>query len=112
MQALENFFDKVTTANFSDSFLRDIANEFSDIDQEFAGIRNLIDLKKAVQGFKCKLNRRRDGSFGVNKENHISNVNQLKCIAVPSFRKKEFKDGEQESPDTVFMTVSTYMYIS
>ena len=78
--------------------MKDIAKEFTDIDQEFAEIRNFVDLKNVVQGFKSRLGRSNSDLSGINKENHISMANRFNRLTITS-PKRESTDI-QEAPDS------------
>lgn len=71
--------------NIANQFGNNVAQERCETNHEFAGIKNVNELRKAVQGFKSKTNRTEESN--TNKENEPYQANQSKAM---NFSQKGF----------------------
>lgn len=115
LKALGSYFDKMASFSLSSGFVKDIAKNFSEIDHEFAEIRNVIDLKKAVESYKVKINNKGDDStLGLNKENRISISNHLQRLTISSPQNKKLHEDTKDfylKDEDFFKTVLISMYV-
>ena len=88
LNSLEKIFDKISQLSLEHRLIGAVAKEFSEIDEGFASIKTIVELRKALKTLKSKTNRilvRED----INKENDRELTSPTdKLHIVPSYKKE------------------------
>ena len=105
--------------NVGNQYINSAPQEYYESNHEFAGIKNVTEIRKAIQGFNSKTNRNEE--YNSNKENEPYQANQSKlinfslkeAISSPPFKTEKSADNFHfDMPtSTKYKTVSQAFFI-